>query len=43
MGVNVRVMTDESLPLVREPIPGFQSSIVESNHGEACDVVLPVE
>ena len=43
MGVNVRVMTDGSLPLVREPIPGIQSSIIESSHGEARDVVLPVE
>ena len=43
MGVNVRVMTDGSLPLVREPIPGIQPSIIENNHGETRDAVLPVE
>ena len=44
LGVIVKVMTDKSLPLVKETIAGLiQSSIIESSHGEARDVVLPVE
>lgn len=43
MGLSVKLMTNKSLPLAREPIPRIQSSNIASSHGEARDVVLPVE